>query len=108
MQIPEAVPASSWENEVHSPLAQLEMVQKPKKGWMPLNEFSVVLTSTLVSKLSKIMAVGGSRSVAFWLFLGEKSKVKVLFYSKGREAAGKSGNDIQISQLSVLGWLQEF
>lgn len=53
------------------------------------------------------MAAKGNRSVAFWLFLGEKSKLKLLFYNGGGEATHKSGNGIQISQSSVLDQLKE-
>lgn len=45
--------------------------------------------------------------MAFWLFLGELSKVEVLLHNGGGNATQKSGNDIQISQLRVLGQLKE-
>lgn len=53
------------------------------------------------------MTVKENRSVAFWLYLGEKSELKLLFYNGGGEATHKSGNGIQISQSSVLDQLKE-
>lgn len=34
-------------------------------------------------KESRVIVVGGNRSVDFWLFFGEKSKVEVLFFNGG-------------------------